>query len=161
MHPVEAGNCGAAAARLALIAGCCGVVKVVTAGALQKIAAGRGHVAQLRRRARQDRAREYRITSRDQRVIGEVGIWHEGSDPHSARCFLNDLERQARNIDQPGRAFDILLHQIDQVGAAGDEFRPGSVGDLPHRIGDVAGPRVLEIDHACSIACWMAATMFG
>jgi hypothetical protein len=94
-------------------------------------------------------------------VIGEVGIWHEGSDPHSAfGCLLDAPERQPRNIDEPGRALDFLLHQVDQVGAAGDEFRPGIGGDLLHRVGGVAGPRILEIDHDC-IACWIAATMLG
>jgi hypothetical protein len=69
------------------------------------------------------------------------------------------------DVDQPGRAFDILFHQIDQVGAARDEFG-GRVGSDPaNRVGDVVGPRVLEIDHGLPpilpIACSIAATMFG
>ncbi len=55
----------------------------------------------------------------------------------------------------------MLLHQVDQVGAAGDEFRPWIAGDLGHRVGDVVGPRVSEIYHCCPIACWIAATMLG
>jgi hypothetical protein len=58
-------------------------------------------------------------------------------------------------------SIDILLHEVDQVGAAGDEFCRGIGGNLAHRIGDVAGPCVLEIDHDCPIACWIAATMLG
>ena len=57
------------------------------------------------------------------------------------------LQRQPRDVDQPRRALDILLHQVDQVGAAGDEFRRRIGGDLAHRVGDVVGARVLEIDH--------------
>ena len=34
-------------------------------------------------------------------------------------------------------------------------------GNLAHRVGDVGGPGVLEIDHDCPIACWIAATMLG
>ena len=61
VHAVEAGDGGAAAAGLALIAGRRDVVKIIAARALQKIAAGRRHVAQLRRGAGQDRARQHRI----------------------------------------------------------------------------------------------------
>ena len=35
------------------------------------------------------------------------------------------------------RPLDIHLHQIDQIGAAGDEFRRRTCGDLAHRVGDV------------------------
>ena len=59
--------------------------------------------------------------------------------PPSAVC-LDGLERQARDVDQPRRAFDIVFHQIDQVGAAGDEFRRRIGRDLPHRVGDVGRP---------------------
>ena len=74
---------------------------------------------------------------------------------------VDGFERQPRDVDQPRRALDVLFHQVDQVGAAGDEFRRGISRDLPHRVGDVGGPRVLEIDHDCPIACWIAATMLG
>ena len=106
---------------------------------------------------------EQRIALLDQRVIGEVGVRHERADAQPAvRGLLDGLERQPRDVDQPRGAFDILLHQIDQVGAAGDEFRRRIGRDLPHRVGDVGGARVLEIDHDCrSIACWIAATMLG
>ena len=63
------------------------------------------------------------------------------------------------------RLLDIHLHQIDQIGAAGDEFRARAAGHQAHRIGDAAGARILEIDHDCPvcwpIACWIAATMLG
>ena len=76
--------------------------------------------------------------------------------------LLDVVERQPRDVDQPRRALDILLHQIDQVGAAGDELRRRIGRDLAHRVGDVGGARVLEIDHdLASIACWIAATMLG
>ena len=34
-------------------------------------------------------------------------------------------------------------------------------GNLAHCVGDVTGPCVLEIDHDCPIACWIARTMLG
>ena len=157
---------GAAAARLALIAGRRGVVEVRAARALQEIAAGRGHVAQLRRSAGEDRARQQRIALGDQRVVGEVGIRHQRADAQAAvRGLLDGLERQPRNVDQPRRPLDVLLHQIDQVGAAGDEFRRGVGGDQADRVGDVVGAGIVEIDHdrpiARCMACSIAATMLG
>ena len=61
--------------------------------------------------------------------------------------LLDGLERQPRDVDQPRRALDVLLHQVDQVGAAGDELRRRIGRDLAHRVGDVVGARVLEVDH--------------
>ena len=162
VHAVEALDGGAAAAGLAFVAGRRGVIEIGAARALQEIAAGRRHVAQLLRRACQDRACEQRIALLDQRVIGEIGIRHERADPQSSVGGLFDgLERQPRNVDQPCRPFDVLFHQVDQIGAARDEFRFWIGGDLAHRVGDVGGPRILEIDHDCPIACWIAATMLG
>ena len=153
VHAVEPVARGAAAAGLALIAGRRRVVEVIAARALQKIAAGRCHVAQLLRCAGEDRAGEQRIALCDQRVIGEVGVRHQRADAQAAvRGFLDGLERQPRNVDQPRRPFDILLHQVDQVGAAGNEFRRRIGRDLAHRVGDVVRARVLEIDHDRPIA---------
>ena len=106
--------------------------------------------------------RKQRIALLDQRVVGEVGIRHQRADAKAAAGgFLDALQRQLRDVDQPGRALDIVLHQVDQVGAAGDEFCGRIGGDLADGVGDVAGARVLERDHDRSIACWIAATMFG
>ena len=140
MHAIEAGNRGAAAARLALIAGRRGVVEVIAAGALQEIAAGRGHVAQLRRSAGEEGAAQHWIAFGYQRVIGEVGVRHQRADAQAAVIGLLDaFERQVRNVDQPRWPLDVFLHQIDQVGAAGDEFRLGVGRDPAHRVGDVIG----------------------
>ena len=87
---------------------------------------------------------------------------HQRADPQAAaRGLLDLLERQPRDVDQPRGPLDVHLHQVDQIGAAGDEFGRRVGGDLAHRVGDVAGARVLEIDHDCPIACWIAATMLG
>src|SRR5260370_37798279 len=95
-------------------------------------------------------------------MIGEVGIWHECADPQSSiGRLLDSLERQPRDVDQARWAFDILLHQVDQVGAARDELRRRISGHLAHRIGDVVRASVLEIDHDRPIACWIAATVLG
>ena len=71
----------AAGARLALIAGGARVVKIEAPRPLQKIAAGRGHVAELRRGTGEDSARQKRIALPDPLIIGEVAVWNECSDP--------------------------------------------------------------------------------
>ena len=72
---------------------------------------------------------------------------------------FNLLQRQPRDIDQLRRTFDLHLHQIDQIGAAGDELGARIADDLAQGVGDVGCARILKLDHDCPIACWMAATM--
>jgi hypothetical protein len=160
---VDARNRRAAAPRLALVARHRGVVEIEAACPLQQIAAGRRHVAQLLRGAREDRARQQRIAAFHDRVIGKVGIRHQRADLQTAgRRFLHRLERQVSDVDQPRRPLDLLLHQVDQIGAAGDEFRLRVGGGAAHRVGDVACTRVCEIDHdRLSMTSRIAATMFG
>ena len=61
----------------------------------------------------------------------------------------------------------ILLHQIDEVGAAGDKSGVGIAGDLADRVAHVVRLDVIETDHGVDSAgppCMtssMAATMFG
>ena len=85
----------AAGARLALVARRGRVVEVGAARPLQQVAAGGGHVAQLRRRAGEDRAGEQRIARLDLRVIGEIAVRHQGADAQAAVCGLLDpVERR-------------------------------------------------------------------
>jgi hypothetical protein len=93
-------------------------------------------------------------------VIGEIGVAHECPDKQATiRRVFDLLQRQARDVDHLRRPFDIHLHQINQIGAAGDEFRVCIGGYLAYRVRNVVGARILEVDHDRSIACWIAATM--
>ena len=62
---------------------------------------------------------------------------------------------------------DVLLHQIDEVGAAGDEFRRRVLRDLADGVTDVPRLDIVEVDHdedpgeAPCMTSSMAATMFG
>jgi hypothetical protein len=162
MHPVEAIYSRAPAVWRAFVARSRNVVEIIAARSLHEIAASRGHIAQLLRGAGENGAAKQRIASLDERVIGEIGIRHERADAHAAlRCFFHLVQRQARDVDQPQRAFDILLHQIDQIGSAGDEFRARAVRDSAHRVGHVDRSGIIEIDHDWLIACSIAATIFG
>ena len=148
VHAVDAVDRRTAATRLALIARCDRVVEVQAARALQEIAPGRGHVAQLLRGPGEDRAGEQRIARLDLRVIGEIAIGHQRADPQATVPGLLDLvERQMRDVDQLRGARDILLDEVDQIGAAGDEFRGRVRCDLAHGVGDVARARIAEVVH--------------
>ena len=172
VHPVDAVDCRAAAAWLAFVARGRRVIEIKTARALQPIASRGGHIAQLRRSAGKDCACQQGIARLDLRVVGEIAVGNERADAQAAVCGLLDrLERQMGDVDQPRGARDILLDEIDQVRAAGDEPSSGVGRDLAHRIGDVARAAVIEIVHRFASPVFravvpdttsaMAATMLG
>ena len=84
VHAVDAGDGRAAAARLALVAWRSRVVEIEAARSLQKIAAGRGHIAQLLRGSGEDRAGKQRIARLDVRVVGEIAIGNQRADAQPA-----------------------------------------------------------------------------
>ena len=73
--------------------------------------------------------------------------------------FLDGLQRQAADIDEAGRGLDLQLHQVEQVGAAGQQldarFGRGGGG-----LGDGAGAFVGEGLHGPATSR-MAARMCG
>ena len=120
----------------ALVAAGGRVVEVGAAGALEQVAADRRLVAQLARRAGEQRLREHRIAGAHPGVGGGVGVRRLGADPQPAvRQLLDLLQRQAADVDQVRRLLDLELHQVEQVGAAADELGAG----LGH--GGDRGPR--------------------
>ncbi|MNP22953.1 hypothetical protein D3C76_1156440 [compost metagenome] len=122
VDPVQTVPGRATAAGPAFVARYARVIEVITAGALQQVAAGAGHVAQLRRGARQDGLGQQRIAALDPRVPGQVGIAHQGSDHHPAgRGFTEVRQGQAGDVDQVLGTGEVFLHQVQQVGATGDE----------------------------------------
>ncbi len=80
MAAVQAIARGAATARLTLVAGRAGVVEVITARALQQIAASAGHVSQLRRCACQDGLGQQWITLFHQRMPGQLRVADQRPD---------------------------------------------------------------------------------
>ena len=123
MLAAEPADRGTAAAGLAFVARLVGVVEIGAAGALEQIARGRRLVAQLARGAREQRAREQAIVAPHARIGGEIGVAHQRADAQPALGRRFDLvEREAVDVDQMRRRFDLELHQVEQVGAAGDEL---------------------------------------
>ena len=161
VHAVVAADRSAAGTRLAFVARRRQVVEIGAACALQEIAADGRHVAQLLRGACHDRARKHRIAPLDQRVVGEIGVAHERADAKAAAGrLLHFVQGKLGDVDQLGRPLDVHLHEIDKIGATGNEFCAWACGHEAHRIRDVAGTRILEADHdGRPITCWMAATM--
>ena len=66
------GDCWASATGFALVARHGGVAEVDAAGSLQQVSADGGHVADLRRRALQDRLRQNRIILLYLGVVREI-----------------------------------------------------------------------------------------
>jgi hypothetical protein len=114
----------AAAARIAFVAGLVGIVEIRAAGALQQVAGSGRLVAQLGRGACHESARKHRVVAPYPHVGGQIGIAHQGADAQSAiRCRLDLVQAQAVDVDQVRRRLDLEFHEVEQVGAAGDEAR--------------------------------------
>ena len=115
---------------------------------MQEIAAGRGHVAQLRRGAGENCAAKERITRRDLRVIGEIAVGYERTDAQAAvLSILDSVERQMRDVNEPRGPRHILFHEVDNVGAPGNELCRRIGGNLAHGVGHVARARIAEVVH--------------
>ena len=78
----------------------------------------------------------------------QIGVAHQRADPHAAVGKLLDAVEpgQAGDVDQAARAGDAALHQVQQVGAAG-EIGGAGLGSGGDGLGDRRGPDVIE---ACS-----------
>lgn len=123
MVAVQPAARGASAARLALVAWRVGVVEILAAGTLQQVAAGAGHVAQLRRGAGEDRLGEQGIVRLHGGIPGQFGVADQGPDQQAAGGRPADAQRQAGDVDESPGPGNVFLHQVEQVGAAGDVAR--------------------------------------
>ena len=147
--PAEPADGGTAAAGLPFVARLVGVVEIRAAGALQEIARGRRLVAKLSRGPREQRAGEQAIVAPHARVGGKVGIAHQRADAQaSLGSGLDPVERKPVDIDQMAGRFDLQLHQVEQVGAAGDEPGVGGARGGRHRLGGRVRALVGEGFHA-------------
>ena len=98
----------AAAARLALVAGLVDIHEVEATRTLAQIAAGRGLVAQLLRRAGKDGTGEQRIIAAHPRMHRRLGVGRQGANPQTAIGRILDLaEADAVDIGQLARSFDL------------------------------------------------------
>ena len=122
---VEALDGGAAGAGFALVAGGeGGVHEVVAAGALEEVAAGGGHVAELRGwRRRAGPARAGGSCCDDAGWLARSELRTSGADGDAAVGLAVDLgEAEVVDVDEGGGVLDAVLHEVDEVGAAAEEL---------------------------------------
>ena len=86
----------------------------------------------------------------------DIAVGHQRADAQPAILGLLDfVEREPGDIDQSRRKLHMLLDEVDQVGAAGDELRARVGCDPPHGVCEVGGARIFEIVHRVLVAeCW-------
>jgi hypothetical protein len=139
----------AAAARPALVAGLRGVVEVGAARTLQQVAGGGGAVAQLAGGAGQQRAGQHGVVALHGGIRGQVAVAHQRADAQAAiaRC-LDAVQAQRIDVDEMGGRLDLQLHQVQQIGAPGDEARIGALRDRGGGLGRRAGALEAEGFHA-------------
>ena len=151
VHAGKAADGCAAAARLALVAGGGRVVEIGTAGPLQQVAAGRRGVAQLRRGAGEDGARKQGKARLDPGIVGDGGIARERADAQAAiGKRLDLLQGKGIDIDDRVRVRHVVFHEVDKVGAAGQELRPGACGKRGHGIRDGFGAGIGKGFHSAA-----------
>ena len=95
----------------------------------------------------EQRLRQQRVGVADEHMVGEVAVRDEGADADAAvGAAFHILEWQPRHVDDQGRRRDVPLHQIENVGSAGDERDVGA-STQANRFVDGGGALILEIDH--------------
>jgi hypothetical protein len=163
MVSAQAAHCATARTSRTLVARHRRLIEVRTARALKQIARSGRLVAQLCRCAGQKGARQDSIVTAHGRIRSEVGVAHESTDPHAAsRRRLDRVETKPVDVHKVGRRLDLQFHQVEKVGAAGDEFGARLCSDSLDGIFRTRRPFVGKIFHAGTPATsQMAATMFG
>jgi hypothetical protein len=123
--PGRAADRGTAGTGLALVARRADVLEVDTPGALQRIPANGGHVAQLIGRARQQGLRQHRVALPDPRVGGQFTVAQPSSDPQAPAGQLADLAGQhPGDIHQQARSRHPQAQMVDEIRSAAEERRP-------------------------------------
>jgi hypothetical protein len=102
------------------------VAEVAAARALQKVPADRGHVAQLRRGARQQCLTQERDLFGNRRVGRKRLHRGQSADIQSVLASGDPAQRQTGDVDQPlGGDHGVLQHQVDLRRAPGEILRLG------------------------------------
>src|SRR5690606_22420539 len=147
MDAIDPADRPTAAAGLTFVAGRRHVVEVVTARALHDVAANGRRIPQLRAGSGEQRARQQWVPICDLLVVSCIRVADESPKPQAAvRCLLDPIKGQLVDVDQPHWPLYVLLHQIDEVRAAGDELHSAD-GGFAHGLGNVSGARIAERSH--------------
>lgn len=128
VRAVEALGRGAARAGDTPVARRRHVTEVQTPRALQKIAADRCHVAQLRGGTELEGLADHRDLLADNGMRGEIGHPYQGSDRDLARSHLDRGVGERVDVDQSVWTLNGFTHQIDKRGSSGDVTSTGRRG---------------------------------
>ncbi|MNN24452.1 hypothetical protein D3C81_1378860 [compost metagenome] len=127
--PTHAVDGRATAAGLAFVAGLVGVVEIRATGALQQVAGGARHVAQLAGCAGEQGPGQHCVVFAHAHVGGEVGISDQGANAQTTVIGgFDPVQACPVDVDQVGGGLDLELHQVEQVGAACNEARTVDLG---------------------------------
>jgi hypothetical protein len=146
-------------ARPALVARLRHVLEVRAAGALEQVAADGRDVAQLPRGPGEHGLGEQWVPLAHAAVGGERAVGDAGADPQPAAGGLLDLRAEVAHVDEQPRRLDLELHQVDEIGAAGQVARAVGAAEQRDRTRGIRGPLVGERPHRAASA--IAPTMFA
>ena len=95
-----------------------------------------------------ERLGQHREPSADVPIAGQLAVAHRRADLDDAAVGDRDrVERQVGHVDEPVRAFDLELHQIDEVRAATEHGATGRGVERRQRLVDAARSLVGERSH--------------
>lgn len=81
-------------------------------------------------------------------MCGQVAVGHEGSDTERPRgLFLDLVEGQPGEVDEGARRLDVVLHEVDEVGAAAEVAGAGAARIGGRGFLEAGGPYVPERLH--------------
>jgi hypothetical protein len=122
---IHRGAAGSRIARIAVVV--THVAEVGAAGALQDVAAERGHVSELRTGGQLQRVGDDRIIALDIGIRRHIG--HSGQSPQFQIAAIQTHRRpgvrQRIDVDENGRPHHVELHQIEEGGSAGERLDRG------------------------------------
>ena len=148
---VEPADRVAAGAGATLVAAAGGVVEIIASGALEQVAPGGRLVAELSRGSSEKCAAQHLIAPDNAGVGRKIAVGHQRADAQAAVVHVLDIgQRQAADVDELLRRFDLQLHQIEEICPASDEA--GRRRDVGGRGVGAGRLLVSERLHACPSA---------
>ena len=135
MDPVDTADRAAARSGGPFVAGSGSIVEIVTARTLEEVAAGRGGVPKLRRRAGEDGTGKKRVAFDDLRMPGQVAVADQRADPQTSG-FRSSRSRTRKP-------------EVYEVGAAG-QYLDARAGKGRDRVSHGFGTDVIEPVHSAA-----------
>src|SRR6202522_1774107 len=69
-------------------------------------------------------------------MIGQIGVFHQGPNPHSTIGTRDDfLELEMIDVDERRRRLNPIFHQVDEIRSAGQELRASRRSSMDGALG--------------------------